>query len=208
MTTVQEREGHRQMFEMSAGIPRTWAAIEWLLGGVDDGFDTPMLEEARRAALALPTDMDSLAKGLMECWSEHDTERAEDLRELAYQLLIARDLLDDLDEQGHRLFEEVLVRQALIAFDDGLDDADWWIHQIDDGEDELEALRVEMGERPGKEGRRWWMPITLLPADLVEDPLEEFRQLVADARGVPIEKVPKIEWGTEGEEDEDPPETE
>lgn len=195
MNPYESRAASEQMFEMAAGIPKTWAAVEWLLAGPDDGIDSPMLAEARRAALALPKDMDDLVRGLRQSWEKQDTERAEDLRQLAYQLLIARDMLDDLDERGHRLFDEAPVRQSLIAFDDGLDDADWWIHQLAEGEDELEALRVEMGERPGKFGRRWWMPITLLEPDMLEDPVEEFRQLVADARGVPIEQVPPAEWG-------------
>lgn len=194
MNEYESRAASEQMFRMAAGVPRTWAAIEWLIAAPDEG-DTPMLEEARRAALALPRDMNELSRGLKEAWEQHDRERAEDLRELAYQLLIARDLLDDLDERGHRLFDETPVREALIAFDDGLDDADWWIHQLDDGDDYLEALRVEMGERPGKSGRRWWQPATLLDGDVVEDPMLAFRQLVADARGVPIEQVARAEWG-------------
>jgi hypothetical protein len=194
MNEYESRAVSGQMFEMSAGIPKTWAAIEWLLGGPNDGSDTPMWAEARRAAIALPHDMDDLVRGLRQSWEQADTERADDLRELAYQLLVARDLLDDLDERGHPLFDEPGVREALIAFDHGLDDADWWIHQLGDGEDELESRRVEMGERPGKFGRRWWLPITQLEPDLLEDPIQEFRRFVAEARGVPLERVPNPQF--------------
>ncbi len=136
------------------------SAIEWLIGGPDDGMDTLMWAEAKRASIALPRDMADLVRGLRESRETCDTDRLVDLRDLAYQLLWVRDLLEDLHEKFesvHSLFSEEVLG-ALIQFDTGLDELDAFMHRVGDPDDLELICRRELGDKPENHGRRWWNP--------------------------------------------------
>lgn len=144
-------------FEASSGLVSLTGAADWLLAGGATTADPEIaqrVEDALHNAIhALPEALDELASRAQRAFLASNPERLDEVATDGWELLLLRDLAEDLRDAGLGVVGPAEVT-ALGAFDAALDEVEPWLVELDD------AREAEADERreAGLPERRWWHP--------------------------------------------------